>query len=76
MKDKVFQIVSDIMKWPLKNVNDESSPYSIDTWDSLNQINLVLALEEEFDLRFDDEQIMEMIDVKSIIKTIETLQND
>jgi acyl carrier protein len=71
MKERVLNIVSSIMKWPLKKLNEDSSPKDIDTWDSLNQINLILALEEEFDVRFTDEQIVKMLSVRSIIETLE-----
>ncbi|MGR3302862.1 MAG: acyl carrier protein [Candidatus Scalindua sp.] len=72
MKERVLGIVSNIMKWPLKKINEDSSPEDIDTWDSLNQINLVLALEEEFDVRFTDDQIVQMLSVRSIIETLES----
>lgn len=71
MKERVLSIVSNIMKWPLKEINEDSSPEDIDTWDSLNQINLVLALEEEFDVRFTDDQIVQMLSVRSVIETLE-----
>jgi acyl carrier protein len=72
MKERVLNIISDIMKWPLKKIHEDSSPEDIDTWDSLNQINLVLALEEEFDVRFTDDQIVQMLSVRSIIETLES----
>ena len=71
MKERVLNIVSSIMKWPLKKIHEDSSPEDIDTWDSLNQINLVLALEEEFGVKFTDDQIVEMLSVQSIIETLE-----
>lgn len=71
MKERVLSIVSNIMNWPLKNIHEDSSPEDIDTWDSLNQINLVLALEEEFGVKFTDVQIVEMLSVQSIIETLE-----
>ncbi len=72
MKERVFEIVADVMNWPLKKVNEDSSPDNIETWDSLNQMNLVLALEEEFELRFTDEQIVAMLDVRTVLATLET----
>lgn len=71
MKERVLSIVSNIMNWPLKKIHEDSSPEDIDTWDSLNQINLVLALEEEFGVKFTDVQIVEMLSVQSIIETLE-----
>lgn len=72
MKERVFDIVSNIMNWPLKRISEDSSPEDIDTWDSLNQINLVLALEEEFDVKFTDEQIVKMLSVRSVIETLDS----
>lgn len=72
MKERVFDIVSNIMNWPLKKINEDSSPEDIDTWDSLNQINLVLALEEEFGVQFTDDQIVEMLSVRSVIETLQS----
>lgn len=72
MKERVFQIISDIMNWPLEKINNDSSPDDIETWDSLNQMNLVLALEEEFGLKFTDEQIVGMVNVRSIMETLES----
>lgn len=72
MKERVLNIVSSIMKWPLKKINEDSSPEDIDTWDSLNQINLVLALEEEFGVKFTDDQIVQMLSVRSIIERLES----
>ena len=72
MKERVSSIISEIMKWPINKINEDSSPEDIDTWDSLNQINLVLALEEEFGVRFSGDQIVQMLSVRSIIETLES----
>ncbi len=71
MKKQVFQIISDVMNYPLEKINDESTPENIEAWDSLNQMNLVLALEEEFGITFTDDEIVSMLDVRSICKTLE-----
>ena len=71
LKERVFQIVSNIMNYSLKKINLDSSQDSIEVWDSLNQINLVLALEEEFGLNFTNDQIVEMLDVRTIIEILE-----
>ena len=40
----------------------ECNPKNISNWDSLNFLNLVLVLEEEFNISFDQEDITYMID--------------
>lgn len=70
MKDKVFKIVSQIMEVPVEKLTEESSPDTVVKWDSLKHMNLILALEEEFGLQFSDENIVEMLSVQLIIKTL------
>jgi acyl carrier protein len=68
---RVRTTVSRIMGVPAETVVDESSPDSIGTWDSLAHMKLVLALEEEFGIRFTDDQIMAMPTVGRIIGTVD-----
>lgn len=70
MKDRVCQIVSDVMNVPVEAVTPESSPDTIESWDSLKHMNVVLALEEEFGVEFDDEQIVQMLSVGAIVKAL------
>ena len=67
MKEKVYQILGQVMNVPIKEINEESSPDTIEDWDSLRHMNLVLALEEEFSVQFTDLQIIEMLNVKLIM---------
>jgi acyl carrier protein len=41
-------IVAAILSIPEDRVTDDLTPDSVDTWDSLNQINLLGALEQKF----------------------------
>ena len=75
MEEKVFKIVSQIMQVPEAEVSLDSSPDSIESWDSLKQMNLVMALEEEFKVSFSDEQIMELLNVGLIVMAIQELQS-
>ncbi len=70
MSSKIFKVISQVMGVSEEEISEESSPDTIEAWDSLNHMNLVFALEEEYSIRFTDESIMQMIDVSSIIKTI------
>lgn len=73
MKERVFRVVSQVMGVTIGEVNEESSPDTLEAWDSLKHMNLVLALEEEFGLQFTDEQIMEMLSVGLIIEIIKEM---
>jgi acyl carrier protein len=73
VQDRVIKVISDVMNVPVSKLDENSSPMSVDKWESMKHINLVLALEEEFSIQFDDEQISGLQDVKSIVSIIENL---
>jgi len=70
LNERVFKVISQLMNVPLEQVNEHSSPENIDQWDSLVHMNLILALEEDLKIKFTDEEIAEMIDVKLILKAL------
>jgi acyl carrier protein len=47
-------------------LDDDSSMDTIDTWDSVKHLNLVLALEDTFAITFTEEQTMEIISYQLI----------
>jgi acyl carrier protein len=67
MHDQIKQIMSVIFDVPIDQITDESSPSTIDTWDSLNHMSLVTSLEEEFNVSFSDEEIGDMLNFKLIL---------
>ena len=66
MEDKIKEVISNIFGTPLNEINDQTSPDTIENWDSINHMKLITALEEEFDVEFTDEEILEMQNVKLI----------
>ena len=55
----VFELSEDFPKINLNSMH-------IGTWDSLNHMNLIVALEEEFNITFDEDEISEMISLELI----------
>ena len=47
-------------------INENSSPDNIDNWDSLKHMMLISALEEEFDIQFSDQEMLELLNYKLI----------
>jgi len=73
----IQQIMSHVFTVPLEQITVECTQNQIDAWDSLKHLNLVVALEEEFDITFPVEEIGNLISFK-LIKVIikEQLQNE
>jgi len=70
LKDRVLRIVSQVMGVPMETLDLNSSPDTVEEWDSLKHMNLVLALEEEFKVLFGDEEIVTMLSVEIILEIL------
>jgi acyl carrier protein len=56
---KKYNIVfASIFNIPEADFNDDFSSKTADKWDSITQLALVTAMEEEFDIMFDSEDIL------------------
>ena len=56
--DQVRSMVADIFNCKLDQVTPASSSESIEGWDSLHHLNLVIALEEQFGISIDPWQAL------------------
>lgn len=74
-KERVYKIVSQVLNVPLGSINDDTSPDTLESWDSLKHINLVLSLEEEFNVQFNDEQTLEMQNIGLILVVLNEARN-
>ena len=67
---RVKKVMSAVFNVSLDKITSQSSQDSIESWDSLQSMTLVVALEEEFDLFFSENDIARIIDWDSIIKIV------
>lgn len=70
MREKVLGIIAQVMNVPAESLHEESSPETIESWDSLKHMSLILTLEEEFGIQFSDEEIVEMLSVALILDVL------
>ena len=57
---QVQAIASDIFGVPAGKITPDSSPETIEAWDSMQHLNLVLAIEEKFGVQLAPEDIEQM----------------
>lgn len=65
--DRVRSIAADVLEVAATTIIPATSPENLDTWDSVHHLNLVLALEQEFNLQFEPEEIDQMKDIQHIL---------
>ncbi len=68
--DRVRGIAADVLQVSLAEVGPDSSPQTIASWDSVHHLNLVLALEQEFNLQFEPEEIDQIDSIGQIVALI------
>ena len=66
MLERVRGIVADVFGLPVEQVGPDTSPDNIESWDSLQHLNLVLALEQEFGVQFTPEEIEQLLTVELV----------
>ena len=70
MENRVKDIISAVLGISMEKINNDLSPDTIESWDSLGHMNLVVALEEEFNVQFSDEEIVEMMNLQLIVEIL------
>jgi acyl carrier protein len=73
--EQVKSIASDIFGVPTDKITAESSPETIENWDSMQHLNLVLAVEEKFGVQLNPEDIEQMKSIGAVAKLVEKLQS-
>ena len=73
IEDKIKEIMADILEIDDEDtITDEFGPEDAETWDSLNNLKLITAFEEEFKISLTMDQINSMVNFVEIKKVIST----
>jgi acyl carrier protein len=70
MEDKIKEIMAIVLEIQINDIDENSSQDNLESWDSLKHMQLIVALEEEFDVDFDDINLIEMQSFKLIKNTL------
>jgi acyl carrier protein len=73
--EQVRNLASDIFGIPAAKITAESSPETIESWDSVQHLNLVLALEEKFGVQLEPEDIEQMKNIGAVATLVEKYQS-
>jgi acyl carrier protein len=63
---EIKRVMSIVFEVPFETITENSSPDNIESWDSIKHINLILAIEEEFDIKIPDEEVGNLLNFKLI----------
>lgn len=74
-ESKLKNVMSIVFELESSEISDDSSPESIENWDSLKHMMLIGALEDEFEIQFTNDEMLELLNYK-LIKLILTEKLD
>ncbi len=75
IENRIKKIISDQLNIKLENIKNEKSFINDLGADSLDVIELIMALEEEFNIEISDDEAEKIINVQSAIDCINSLKN-
>lgn len=75
VKEQIAKIMAVVFEVNVDSINENTSADNIETWDSLRHMNLILALEEDFNVTIPDEEVGNLMNFKLIELVINDLQN-
>jgi len=75
LKQSVKEVMASVFEIDVNSIGDDASQKTVSKWDSLDHLNLIVELEEKFDLSFEPEDIGNMVSLEAIVTVIEKLQN-
>ena len=70
LNTKLSEIVTSTLHIPADRVTDELAMSEVETWDSLQHMNLIASLEQEFGVEFTFEEIVAMQSVAEIKRVL------
>lgn len=66
LKSQIMRVMSTVLEIPVEELDEDSSTDTIENWDSLKHLNLILALEDEFEISIPNEEVGNMVNYKLI----------
>ena len=69
VNERIKDTMAAVFNMPVKKISNASSRDNIKNWDSIKHLQLIMALEEEFNVTIDEEHAAEMLNY-SLIQNI------
>ena len=64
--DKLEEIIAKIFELEPSQIKKEMTPADIESWDSLSQLNLISAIEKEFQIKLEIDEIFTVMKIGDI----------
>ncbi len=71
MSDRLYKIVSKVFGVDVSKINDDTNPENLEEWDSFNFYVLLDEIENEFNIKFDLDETLEIKKIGDFKKMFE-----
>ena len=71
IEDRIKIVMATVFSVDVEVINKQTTPHTISSWDSLKHMNLVVALEKEFGIELEYEEIEAMVSYSIVSSTIQ-----
>ncbi|OCL85618.1 acyl carrier protein [Arcobacter porcinus] len=72
IKDEIVKVISDILNISSSSLSDESNYCNTNGWDSMATTNIIIALEEKFDIDIELDDAEKFTSIKNILEILQS----
>ena len=69
-EEKLYKILSEVFEIDISEINHQTSQEETDSWDSLNTVRMIVAIENIFSIRLDIDDISIINKVSDIVELL------
>lgn len=69
-----YDLVAEALQTDVASINDESSMSNHPKWDSLNHVDVIVAIEDKYSIAIPDKDVMKYTNMAAIITLYKELQ--
>jgi len=70
IESRIKKVMANVFGVNVESITEDDSTDTIEKWTSLGHMNLVIALEEEFGIQFNEQAIIELISYPLVVYTV------
>ena len=67
---RLLDVLATMLDVPRQTIRQDASRTTLDVWDSLKHMQLILALEDDFKIEFSDQEISELASASDLVGAI------
>ena len=71
IRNRARAVLAKVLKTDIETIGDDISQMELSDWDSVRHMNVVLGLENEFDIEFDDAELPKLTSLPLMVASIQ-----